>query len=620
MKNIFKYFLLIILFITVYSCDDDKFEPSPEEEEVIKPEENGFNNITDSLNIPAEGNAIALSFRSVGSGWRIEKDNMASWISEISPESGESGNNIVSVKAAINDGMTSRQTSINLINDLGDKININIIQHTYESQRNRESDSLALVEVYNSLSNYSWAEPWDFKLPMSDWTGVILEEVNGELRVVELSLRDWNMAGHIPNEIGNLAELRKLTIGGSISESMPSRFTKLRKLEEFYFIGNGNTPDWTFPESAHNLKSLRILECGNIRINEKSFENLYKIKSLERVSLNIPDSFDMPSGIANLSNLKELIIDGCGITSLPEDIGLLSELIELDCSSCTNLSNLPSSMGDFAKLEILNLSDCEKLVSLSDNFGSITSLKELYCKNCYSLAELPQTFGNLSNISIIEMKNNVLKSLPSGFNNLTSLTYLDITSYGDDDNTISGSVVEYFSNLSNLEVLYAENNDISGDISFIKNCIKIHKLSMNGNNLSGELNIEENIKSTSIEELKLNDNNLSGTLEGLTKLINLKTLELRNNNIRGELPADINLCSTLNYIDLENNLITGSLPASLLEINWGWWEYLLNVRDNHMSGPIPKELTESKWWGNAWGSWNIDTNIIPQKDGYGFDL
>lgn len=77
-------------------------------------------------------------------------------------------------------------------------------------------DSLALVAIYQATKGENWQYAWKPELPLSDsnWPGVFFDTVDGELRVVDLSLSDYNMEGSLPNEIGWLTEITKSSCNG----------------------------------------------------------------------------------------------------------------------------------------------------------------------------------------------------------------------------------------------------------------------------------------------------------------------------------------------------------------------------------------------------------------------
>ena len=134
---------------------------------------------------------------------------------------------------------------------------------------------------------------------------------------------------------------------------------------------------------------------------------------------------DLPPNRANIGTLK---ISCHLLRSLPDSIGDLKSLTELDLSYCLQLTSLPERFGECKSLTSLNLSFCRSLVSLPDSIGDLTSLTELDLGWCENLVSLPDRFGDLKALQILNMAHcrNKLESLPHSFGDLTSLTKLDL--------------------------------------------------------------------------------------------------------------------------------------------------------------------------------------------------
>ena len=84
----------------------------------------------------------------------------------------------------------------------------------------RNSDSLALVALYNSTDGDNWRRKWNLDEPINTWHGVKLND--DEDRVDTLQLRDNLLSGSIPSELGMLSELTILTLNfNRLSGSIP---------------------------------------------------------------------------------------------------------------------------------------------------------------------------------------------------------------------------------------------------------------------------------------------------------------------------------------------------------------------------------------------------------------
>ncbi len=72
-----------------------------------------------------------------------------------------------------------------------------------------EEDSLSLVAFFNATHGDEWLDPWTFDDPVFYWEGITLSD---EGIVTEISLPDFNIQGILPEELGNLTELKVLDL------------------------------------------------------------------------------------------------------------------------------------------------------------------------------------------------------------------------------------------------------------------------------------------------------------------------------------------------------------------------------------------------------------------------
>ena len=79
-------------------------------------------------------------------------------------------------------------------------------------------DSLALLSLYTSTEGPNWVISWDTSASVNEWQGVSIQEG----RVTGLSLRNNQLLGSLPMELGNLVKLTVLDLAGNeISGTMP---------------------------------------------------------------------------------------------------------------------------------------------------------------------------------------------------------------------------------------------------------------------------------------------------------------------------------------------------------------------------------------------------------------
>jgi hypothetical protein len=184
------------------------------------------------------------------------------------------------------------------------------------------SDSLALVDLYNSTGGDNWGynSGWLVNEDVNQWHGV---EVIDQ-RVTGLSLMMNDLAGPLPESIGNLTALTSLNL-------------------------SGNAITDTIPTSIGNLVNLAFLDLGSNQLTG-----------------------EIPPVISNLDSLTELRLYYNQLTgALPAEIGGLTKLTRLSLYN-NQITELPDLSG-MTQLEylyvgnnLLTFEDLEPNMSLAD--------------------------------------------------------------------------------------------------------------------------------------------------------------------------------------------------------------------------------------------------------------
>jgi len=112
----------------------------------------------------------------------------------------------------------------------------------HTSKLNSQADSLVLVTLYNATDGANWNTPWNLNEPMSTWNGITL---NGDGSVGAIILTGNNMSGTIPQELGNLSNLRTLHLNDNfLIGTIPPEFRNLGNLRELLLSDNQLSPNW----------------------------------------------------------------------------------------------------------------------------------------------------------------------------------------------------------------------------------------------------------------------------------------------------------------------------------------------------------------------------------------
>ncbi|XP_070765139.1 leucine-rich repeat-containing protein 40 [Enoplosus armatus] len=245
------------------------------------------------------------------------------------------------------------------------------------------------------------------------------------------------------------------------------------------------------------LPGLTILDLHDNHLNSLP-SALGELQELQQLRLSHNQLRMLPVEVCTLKNLRSLTLQQNLLESLPELLGQLENLTELDLSN-NHLKDLPSSLGHLTCLQKLNLCH-NKLCRLPDSLAQLTNVKLLDCSN-NQLTEIPASLsemlaleqlylrhnklrllpklpapalkelyvGNnqieqleteqlacLTTMSLLELRDNKIKTLPEQITLLRTLTRLDLTN--NDITTLPASL----SLLPELKVLLLEGNPLRG--------------------------------------------------------------------------------------------------------------------------------------------------------------
>ncbi len=124
-----------------------------------------------------------------------------------------------------------------------------------------------------------------------------------------------------------------------------------------------------------------------------------------------------------LKGIERLSFKACLINALPEVIGELTQLKELDLSY-TQIKYLPESICELTNLEILNLR-FTNIQRLPENIGDLEKLIILDLSRT-KIEYLPTSIENLKNLEVLDLGNTPIKMLPFNIDKLISLKILSL--------------------------------------------------------------------------------------------------------------------------------------------------------------------------------------------------
>ncbi|HET7117907.1 MAG TPA: T9SS type A sorting domain-containing protein, partial [Hanamia sp.] len=492
-----------------------------------------------------------------------------------------------------------------------------------------KTDSLALVDLYNSTNGAGWTNHnnWLTTAPLSTWYGVILDNNN---RVIRLDLPGNDLNGNLPSSIGNLTQLQLLLLDDNqLSGSIPASIGNLTDLQQLFLLSNQLSG--SIPSELGNLTQLQQLLLNSNQL-----------------------SGSIPSELGNLTNLQQLVLAGNQLSgSIPSSLGNLKNLQLLALSVNQLSGSIPSELGNLTNMQRLTLDNNQLSGSIPASIGNIYGLSFYLSYNRYTFSGLepfvpvayngsvdfeyapqpniPLTYknGRLSvsaggtlannfyvwyNISggspigvtgdstfrptapgryYVIVTNSVVTNPEFSFQDLTLQSDTSVYISMPPVNTTDSLALVDFYNSTNGPGWYDNTNWLTTaplgtwDGVIIDTTNRVNQLNLYNDKLSGS--IPASIGNLSnLQVLQLFGNKLSDTIPAsIGNLTRLRLLNLNNNQLRGSIPASIGNLSNLQELELYQNLLSGSIPVTIGNLTNLQNLYLYA---NQLSGSIPSSI------------------------------
>ena len=343
-------------------------------------------------------------------------------------------------------------------------------------------DRAALQALYNATGGANWTnnDGWLTNVPISQWDGVTTD---GSGRVTELNLTRNQLKGEIPTELGSLANLELLALGGNLlTGKIPAGLGSLTNLEELYLWGNelkGEIP--TELGSLANLVQLKLSEnqlTGKIPVELGNLSNLAELvlwgneltgeiptelgslANLELLSLSANQlTGEIPAELGNLANLDRLFASRNQLTgAIPSQVNRLTNVSQISLYENQLTGVIPPELGSLATLEVLDLDDNQLTGTIPAELGSLTKLELLDLGGSQLIGEIPVELGSLASLTILSLWGNELTGeIPAELGNLASLQHLDLSF-----NELTGQIPPALGTLANLAEVYLTGNLLTG--------------------------------------------------------------------------------------------------------------------------------------------------------------
>ncbi len=378
-------------------------------------------------------------------------------------------------------------------------------------------DFYPLVALYSGTDGPNWtnATNWASDALLSEWYGVTTD---ADGRVTELNLRDNNLQGTIPTELGLLANLKELYLyGNQLTGTIPTELGLLANLKTLDLRENQLTG--TIPKELGLLANLTRLALGGNQLTGT-----------------------IPSELGLLANLEELYLYGNQLTgTIPSELGLLANLKTLDLRGNQLMGTIPTELGLLANLTRLELQRNQLTGTIPKELGQLSNLEELYLYGNQLTGTIPTELGLLANLKTLDLE----------------------------DNQLMGTIPKELGLLANLETLWIENNTLTGEIPpELGHLTNLTELNLSTNQLSGNIPSELG-QLANLTELNLSTNQLSGNIPSeLGQLANLTELNLSTNQLSGNIPSELGQLANLKTLNIAfNGTLSGMLPNAIKDLS-----------------------------------------------------
>jgi Leucine-rich repeat (LRR) protein len=490
-----------------------------------------------------------------------------------------------------------------------------------------ESDSLALVAIYDAGNGPSWTNVTKWKdgaSLVSQWEGV--KTANG--RVTELYLNNIDLGGTLSPEIGKLTALTRFEIQNApkLKGSIPKELwscTNIGRLQIKFTGLTGGIPS----DGLENMIKLYEINFEGTYLGNEIPDKVYNLPSLTHAYLHRSGfTGQVPQTIPNATKLVRLYLQGNKLTGpLPlANINGNKAKVELTGNLFSfqdarryqdNKQNFASLVNDYqlAKDTVhakVTLKGSITLNGLVDDGEAFAWFKDGATEPLGSDEDL-QVMGNgfdsegqyvcIAQSSLVDNFN--IRSVYNLKLDITdrqrdSLALVEIYKAGDGANwTITGSKwlteapINEWQGVTvandRVTILYLNNIDMGGTLSpYIGQLTALTRFEIqNAPKLNGSIP-SELWNCTKIGRLQIKFTGLTGGIpqQGLEKMTSLYEINFESTNLGGEIPAKVYELPSLTHAYLHRSGFTGVVPASVTKATKLKRFYL---QGNKLQGPLP---------------------------------
>ncbi len=298
------------------------------------------------------------------------------------------------------------------------------------------AERAALMALYNATNGTLWHRKrnWTTTGSIRNWQGV---STNSSGFVTELSLKDNNLSGTLPPELGNLTQLTQLDLEyNELTGPIPPELGDLPQLRRLVLGANELTG--TIPPELGGLSQLTMLDLGRNSLSGTIPSELGSLPRLDSLLLHRNElTGPIPAELGNLASLRRLLLALNQLTGpVPPALGNLANLTYMSLSRNQLTGTIPLELAKLSSIRILSVSRNNLTGTIPPELGTLATLEGLYLYQNQLTGPIPASLGDLSELETLWMH----------------------------DNGLTGPLIEELAGLAALEDLRAADNKLTGKL------------------------------------------------------------------------------------------------------------------------------------------------------------
>jgi Leucine-rich repeat (LRR) protein len=333
---------------------------------------------TTAITVPAGGGQATLQIKA-NVAWDVAETSPWLTASKINPEE------LLIVATASVSARTGMVRCIAPQSGLSLEITVNQQQATAA-----QTDSLALVALYNATKGLTWVKKWNLAQPLNRWNGIT---VSGD-RVTQVALFNNNLTGSLPEEFFLLSEMTNCDLSNNnLSGDLQGKFNVLTKLTTLDL--SGNQFSGTIPELSA-LTRLFMVDLSNNSLSGTLPAWLTSLTDLEFVGLHKNQlTGTLPGNWSQLSRLHTLDLSYNQLSGgIPAEWAALTNMRTLYLYENTLDGTIPGFLTTFTHLGLLALDGNNLTGSIPTDMGTLPELTGLWLEQNRLTGNIPASLLN----------------------------------------------------------------------------------------------------------------------------------------------------------------------------------------------------------------------------------